>query len=65
MTTLESLQSMLRPAELSELSGFPETTLATWRSRGRGPKFVRIMGRVYYRKTDVDAWLTDQIEASA
>lgn len=53
------------PKQLAEETGFSESTLASWRCRGRGPKFVRIMGRIYYRKTDVDAWLTEQIEASA
>lgn len=31
-------------------------TLATWRSRGNGPKFVKIGGRVLYRLADVIAW---------
>ena len=30
-----------------------ETTLSTWRSRGLGPKFVKIGGRVLYRLNDV------------
>lgn len=28
-------------------------TLATWRSRGSGPKFVKVGGRVLYRTADV------------
>ena len=31
-------------------------TLATWRSRGNGPKFVKIGGRVLYRRSDVEAY---------
>lgn len=31
-------------------------TLATWRSRGHGPKFVKVGGRVLYRLSDVVAW---------
>lgn len=31
-------------------------TLATWRSRGTGPRFVKIGGRVLYRLADVIAW---------
>jgi hypothetical protein len=31
-------------------------TLATWRSRGNGPKFVKVGGRVLYRLADVAAW---------
>jgi len=33
-------------------------TLATWRSRGGGPAFVKIGGKPLYRKSDVDAWET-------
>jgi hypothetical protein len=33
-------------------------TLATWRSRGNGPRFVKIGGRVLYRTADVIAWET-------
>ena len=28
-------------------------TLTTWRSRGTGPKFVKLGGRVVYREDDV------------
>lgn len=31
-------------------------TLATWRSRGNGPPFVKVGGRVLYRVTDIKAW---------
>jgi hypothetical protein len=31
-------------------------TLATWRSRGSGPKFVKVGGRVLYRLADVTAY---------
>ena len=31
-------------------------TLATWRSRKNGPPFVKIGGRVLYRKAEVEAW---------
>ena len=32
------------------------STLATWRSRGNGPRFVKVGGRVLYRLADVVAW---------
>lgn len=36
-------------------------TLAQWRYRGTGPKFVRVGSRrVLYRRADVDAWLDAQ-----
>ncbi|MFV8380090.1 helix-turn-helix transcriptional regulator [Corynebacterium hindlerae] len=59
------MAEMLTPKEVSEATRFTVPTLATWRSRGIGPKFVRIMGRVYYRRQDVEAWLNEQMEQSA
>lgn len=53
----------LTPRQLEEQTGFTHNTLATWRSRGRGPKYVKIMGRVYYPKADVQAWLEEQMAA--
>lgn len=35
-----------------------KATLATWRSRGNGPAFVKVGGRVLYRVTDVEAYET-------
>lgn len=31
-------------------------TLATWRSRGNGPPYVKVGGKVLYRVTDVESW---------
>ncbi|MDI3304641.1 MAG: hypothetical protein QJR04_25165 [Burkholderia multivorans] len=31
-------------------------TLANWRAKKEGPPYVRIMGRVLYRKSDVLVW---------
>lgn len=36
---------------------YTENTLAVYRGKGRGPKFLRIGGRIYYRISDLDAWL--------
>lgn len=32
-------------------------TLAEWRIRGRGPRYVRAGRRAFYRKSDLDTWL--------
>ena len=37
------------------------STLAHWRSEGRGPAFIRIGGkRVAYRGSDLNKWLESQ-----
>lgn len=38
----------------------PARTLARWRSTGKGPAFVKVGRRVFYRHADVEAWLQQQ-----
>jgi hypothetical protein len=33
-----------------------KATLATWRSRNTGPAFVKIGGRVLYRREDIESY---------
>ena len=33
-----------------------KATLATWRSRNNGPAFVKIGGRVLYRREDIESY---------
>ncbi len=33
-----------------------KATLATWRSRNNGPAFVKVGGRVLYRRADVESY---------
>ena len=35
----------------------PYSTLAHWRSEGRGPAYIKIGSRVAYRGTDLNRWL--------
>nr|WP_286949091.1 helix-turn-helix domain-containing protein [Pseudomonas sp. UBA6718] len=40
-------------------------TLAAWRSSGRNPlAYLKVGGRVRYRRSDVDAWLESQSRTS-
>lgn len=38
-------------------TGFSISTLAHYRVAGKGPPFVRIEGKVFYKKKEVDRWL--------
>ncbi len=42
-----------------------EQTLAVWRSQGRGPKFYKVGRSVFYRRSDISAWLGDQVRDPA
>lgn len=37
--------------------GVTEKSLANWRSDGRGPRFLKRMGRIWYRQEWLDEWL--------
>ena len=39
-------------------TGFAVKTLAMHASAGTGPRFQKIGGRVFYRRDELDAWLT-------
>ena len=53
-----------KPAELAEELGVKVGTLANWRNSNKGPKFVRIAGRIHYMRTDVQEWIQKQINAA-
>ena len=36
-------------------------TLANWRVLGRGPRYVRVGRRPFYRRSDLDAWLNERV----
>lgn len=51
----------LSPAQVSELTGIAKSTLADWRAQDRGPEFVRMGKAIRYRRSDIDAWITDVV----
>jgi excisionase family DNA binding protein len=53
------------PQEAAEYVRLKERTLADWRYRGCGPRYIRISGRtVRYRQSDLDAWLATRTRTS-
>ena len=50
----ETLYSPTDP-EMHRLGTY--STLASWRHEGRGPKYIKIGGRVVYRGRDLNDWL--------
>lgn len=51
-------------SETAERLGVTPETLANWRYRGFGPRFIRVGGRVRYRLSDIATWLDDQTRTS-
>lgn len=50
-------QPVLTRTEVSTWLGVPVKTLATWRGRGYGPRFLRCGVHVRYRASEVEKWL--------
>ena len=48
---------MLKPSELAAMLNKSVVTLASWRRRKRGPKWVGVGGDIRYRPEDVEVWL--------
>lgn len=44
--------------------GLSEKTLATMRSKGTGPKYIKI-GRVFYYEDDLKDWLSQQVRVTS
>ncbi len=47
----------VRGSEAAIYLGMAEQTLARMRTEGRGPRYLKIGGRVFYRLTDLDAYI--------
>ena len=49
--------ALLAPGELSREAGIAESTLASWRSAGTGPPWLRLQGSIYYSLAAFLAWI--------
>ncbi len=66
-TPLSTADDILTTAEVAAITRIAPGTLRAWRhyQRGEGPRSFTLGGSVRYRRSDVDAWLAAQYEASA
>ncbi len=66
MTTqeLEAWTTTLSPEEAAERLGLQASTLANWRWRGSGPRYVRVGGRVRYQLVQIANWLDEHTRTS-
>lgn len=55
---------MGKPLEVAAYLQVEEPTLRNWRYLGRGPKWVKVGGRVRYRWTDVEAYVQQSTAAA-
>ncbi len=58
MSTVLNQRALLSPAEVSEVLGVKEQTLAVWRCSGRHSlPFLKVGGSIRYRRADLEEWL--------
>jgi len=55
----------MRGADAAEYLGISEQTLARMRSEGRGPRYVKLGGRIFYRAPDLDAFINARVVETA
>lgn len=51
---------LLTPSEVAVLLRVRVSTLRAWRSRGKGPSYVKIGGRVLYRRSAVEQYVASR-----
>lgn len=50
---LKDLPDVISPGQFAEASGISLSTIAYWRHKGTGPRFMKINRMVRYRKCDL------------
>jgi hypothetical protein len=53
-------RAFLRQTDVARRWWISERTLEGWRSRGLGPRYVKVGGRVVYRLADIEAFEAQQ-----
>lgn len=58
-------EQLATPVDLSTyLKDVPEKTLAEWRSKGVGPRYLKVGRYVRYRWADIRAWEESRVVGS-
>lgn len=51
---------LLNTTEAAEVLRIAPITLHRWRNAGKGPVYVEMGRKVYYRRADLDRWIEEQ-----
>lgn len=52
---------VLDDSEVAKLYGWSASTLRRWRCEGIGPRFIRDGRMVFYRRSDIDAYISSRV----
>jgi hypothetical protein len=56
----ENPSELLPPPAAAAYVNLSENTLAGGRSYGTGPAYIKIGGRIFYMRSDLDAWIASR-----
>lgn len=62
---MRHFMGLMTQEELSELIGVEVDTLKSWRRSASGPDFVRLGKQIFYRRSDIQAWIDANVELCA
>jgi hypothetical protein len=60
MTIGINIEELVPDTIIADELGQQTQTLAAWRNQKRGPAFVKVGRKVFYRRVDVATWLAEQ-----
>jgi predicted DNA-binding transcriptional regulator AlpA len=60
MPSDEAKVELVRDGEAAKIIHQKRSTLATWRSAGKGPAYFKVGRCVYYSKADLAAWIASR-----
>lgn len=61
MTASQGSKDLLTRGEAAQWLRVDAGTLRNWASTGRGPRFSRLIGRVVYRRTDLEEFVAARL----
>jgi DNA-binding transcriptional MerR regulator len=56
------MDALLTPEEVAKILRRPVATVRFWRAMKTGPKSANVHGRVLFRQSDVERWITEQFD---
>lgn len=59
---MNNLDPLLSAQQLADYLNVPLATLYAWRHRRQGPPGFRAGRHLRYRKSDIDQWITEQVQ---
>lgn len=62
---METRRKLATEKEVADYLDRPQRSLQQWRWEGRGPRWVKVEGRVRYRWSDVDAYVNGQVKEAS